>query len=301
MAPYFNLKQARLNRPAVERMAHELIDKMESDGSPANLLSKYALPIPSKVVSDILGVPYLDHDFFETTSAALLQAPDAEHAKQAGLELMNYLERLIAIEVSEQTGNGLIGDLVAAIDGADVTRDDAMRIALALLLGGHDTTAQMITLGVITLLEHPTELARVQQHPDEMPGVVDELLRMVSVTDVAGVRVAPSDISLGDVIIKSGEGMVFSSSMINRDESVWTSPYEFAPLGDHATSARRHLTFGYGPHQCLGQNFARMELEVAYTVLFSRLPNLHLTVDPEDIPYRLGGTMQGVHALPVGW
>ncbi|PPK71427.1 cytochrome P450 [Actinokineospora auranticolor] len=307
LAAHFGLKQARAQRDEITALAHSLIDAIEAKGAPADLLADYALPIPSAVISRLLGVPYEDHAFFESASAALLQATSAAGAEEAGRTLFDYLDRLVTAERAEPTHRGLITVLAGAIgDGpdADVTHEDAVRIALTLLLGGHDTTAQMITLGVVTLLAHPEALAAIRADRDLLPAAVDELLRMVSVTDLSGVRVADADIEIDGAAIRAGEGLIFSSSMANRDPAVWPEPYELDFLRerkDPKASGRRHLTFGYGIHQCLGQNLARLELEIAFDVLFTRLPDLALETPSDALPYRSGGTMQGVHALPVVW
>ncbi|MEU4537351.1 cytochrome P450 [Streptosporangium sp. NPDC023825] len=223
----------------------------------------------------------------------------------AGQALWDYLDELITVKERGPGGSGVLSRLVGEIDeDGDLTREDLVRIALALLIGGHDTTSQMIALGVVTLLEHPDRLAALRADPGVLPAAVDELLRMVSVTDVSGVRVATEDIDIDGPVIRAGEGVLVSSSMTDRDPAVFPDPYRFDVRradGRNAASGRHHLTFGFGIHQCLGQNLARTELEVAFAVLFDRIPDLRLTVPPDRLPARGGGTMQGVHTLPVEW
>ncbi|MFC8226414.1 cytochrome P450 [Streptomyces sp. NPDC057287] len=304
LAPAFSLKHVRDMRPAVEALASDLIDRMLRKGPPADLVADFALPIPSMVISDLLGVPYEDHEFFEEKTVGLLQAKDAAGAEAAGQALWDYLDGLITAQERDPGGPGVIRALAGQIDGQDLTREDLLRIALALLIGGHDTTSQMIALGVVTLLEHPDQQAAFTAGSEILPPAVDELLRMVSVTDVSGVRVATEDIEIAGEVIRAGEGVLVSSSMANRDASVYGDPYTFdvhRTGRGGAVSGRQHLTFGYGIHQCLGQNLARMELEVAFSALFTRIPGLRLAVPAGELPSRSGGTMQGVHSLPVEW
>lgn len=307
LAPDFGLKHVREMRAGVEELAGRLVDDILRKGPPADLVEDYALPIPSMVISQLLGVPYEDHAFFEEKTVGLLQAKDAEGAEAAGRALWDYLDELItAKERTPGGGDGVLGRLAGRVDGEDLTREDLLRIALALLIGGHDTTSQMIALGVVTLLEHPDQLAAFRAAPPEaVPAAVDELLRMVSVTDVSGVRVAKEDIEIDGEVIRAGEGVLVSSSMANRDPAVYEDPYAFdihRSGGRGGTAAaRQHLTFGFGIHQCLGQNLARMELEVAFTTLFARIPGLRTAVPVAELPSRSGGTMQGVHRLPVEW
>ncbi len=304
LAPHFSLKRVRDLRGEVEALTTRLADAMLEKGPPADLLADYALPIPSMVICELLGVPYDDHAFFEQKTIDLLQARTAAGAEAAGQALWDYLDDLVTAQERTPGGPGVIGGLVALLDDRDLTRDDLLRIALALLLGGHDTTSQMIALGVVTLLEHPGQLAALRADPAALPAAVDELLRMVSVTDVSGVRVALEDVEVDGHLIRAGEGILVSSSMANRDPAVYADPYTFdiyRTRGTQAAAGRQHLTFGFGIHQCLGQNLARMELEVAFSVLFDRIPGLRTAVPVADLPARTGGTMQGVHRLPVAW
>jgi cytochrome P450 len=301
LAPHFSLKRVREMRPDVEALTARLADAILEKGPPADLLADYALPLPSMLISDLLGVPYSDHAFFEQKTIDLLQARDAEGAEAAGQALWDYLDELVTAQERTPSGDGVIAGLVRQVDGRDLTRDDLLRIALALLLGGHDTTSQMIALGVVTLLEHPDQLAALREDPAALPAAVDELLRMVSVTDVSGVRVALADVEIDGQVIRAGEGILVSSSAANRDPAVYSDPYTFDVHRARGAAGRQHLTFGFGIHQCLGQNLARMELEVAFSVLFERIPGLRLAVPVERLPSRTGGTMQGVHRLPVEW
>ncbi|MET8981415.1 cytochrome P450 [Streptomyces sp. NPDC004539] len=307
LAPDFSLKHVRDMRGGVEELTERLVDDMLRKGPPADLVEDFALPIPSMVISQLLGVPYEDHAFFEAKTVGLLQARDAAGAEAAGQALWDYLDELISAKERAPGGtDGVLGRLAGRVDGEDLTREDLLRIALALLIGGHDTTSQMIALGVVTLLEHPGQLAALRAAPAEaVPAAVEELLRMVSVTDVSGVRVANEDIEIDGEVIRAGEGVLVSSSMTNRDPAVYADPYTFdihrAARGGGTASGRQHLTFGFGIHQCLGQNLARMELEVAFTTLLARVPGLRLAAPVGELPFRSGGTMQGVHRLPVEW
>ncbi|WP_236792322.1 cytochrome P450 [Amycolatopsis sp. GM8] len=292
----FSLRRVRALRPAVEQLVGERIDDMLRKGPPADLVRDFALPVPSIVISELLGVPYVDHDFFEEATRGLLQAADEKAADAAGQALLDYLDKLLTIKQREPDGR-VLAKLAEHLD-EEITRHDLLRIALTLLVGGHDTTSMMIALGVVTLLEHPDQLDLVRADPEKMPAAVEELLRIVAVTDMAGVRVATEDVEIGGQVIKAGEGILVSSSMTNRDSAAYESPYTF-DIG--RTGSKRHLTFGFGIHQCLGQNLARMELEVAFRLLFERIPELRLAAGLDELPWRRGGTMQGVHELPVTW
>lgn len=155
----------------------------------------------------------------------------------------------------------------------------------------------MTSLSVITLLEHPDQHAALRADPSLIPGAVEELLRYLAIADIAGGRFAKADIEIDGHVIKRGEGVLISNSIANRDGSVFAEPDTF----DVHRSARHHIAFGYGVHQCLGQNLARLELEIILGSLFERIPTLRLAVPTEQLTLRPGTTIQGVNELPVTW
>ena len=168
---------------------------------------------------------------------------------------------------------------------------------MLLLVAGHETTASVISLGVITLLEHAEQLERFRSDPDVVPGAVEELLRYLSIIDSGPQRIAAEDIEIGGVHVDAGDGIVISSSLANRDPDAFPDPDRF----DIARTPNHHLAFGYGVHQCLGQNLARMELRIALPALFERIPSLRLAVPVEELRLRPAVSIQGVNALPVAW
>ncbi|MEU7259518.1 cytochrome P450 [Streptomyces rimosus] len=293
----FTVKRIKGMRPDIERIVHGFLDEMLAAGPPADLVSRFALPVPSMVICQLLGVPYADHDFFQDASRRLVQSTSAEEATGARDDLERYLDGLITTLESEP-GPGLLGALVTRqlADGA-IDRDELISNALLLLVAGHETTASMTSLSVITLLEHPEQHAALRDDPSLIPGAVEELLRYLAIADVAGARVATADIEVDGQVIRAGEGVIVVHSIANRDAGVFENPDTF----DIHRSARHHLSFGYGVHQCLGQNLARLELEIILSALFERIPTLRLATPVERLPLRPGSTIQGVNELPVTW
>jgi pentalenic acid synthase len=154
----------------------------------------------------------------------------------------------------------------------------------------------MISLGTYTLLQHPERLAELRADPTVLPAVVEELLRMLSIAEGMQ-RVALEDIEIDGTTIRAGDGVLFSTSVINRDTAVYDDPDDL----DFHRADRHHVAFGFGIHQCLGQNLARAELEIALGSLFTRLPGLRLAAPAEEIPFKPGDTIQGMLELPVTW
>ncbi|MEU7132553.1 cytochrome P450 [Streptomyces sp. NPDC046261] len=298
LIPRFSLKRVAAMRPHIQEIVDGRIDAMLAGGDQAELVSAFALPVPSMVICHLLGVPYADHDFFEAHSRALLTSATVEEAAAAREELRGYLHRLVdAKQTAATPGDGLLDELITEqLTEGRLDRDELVMTALILLVAGHETTASMISLGTFTLLEHPAQLAALRADPALMPGAVEELLRYLSIAD-GMIRVATEDIELAGHTIRAGDGVLLTTSVINRDSAT----YEHPDTLDVQRSARHHVAFGYGVHQCLGQNLARAEMEIALTTLFARIPTLRLAVAPDEVPFKPGDTLQGLYALPVTW
>ncbi|MFH7340159.1 cytochrome P450 [Streptomyces sp. KHY 26] len=298
MIPSFTVKRAAGLRPAIQRIVDGLLDAMIEQGPPAELVSAFALPVPSMVICDLLGVPYADHEFFEEQSRRLLRGPTAEDTQSARTRLEEYLGGLVDAKARQpEPGDGVLDDLVhQQLAQGTLERADVVSLAVILLVAGHETTANMISLGTFTLLRNPDRLAELRADPALLPAAVEELMRMLSIADGL-VRIALEDIETDGTVIRAGEGVFFSTSVINRDPGQYDDPDDL----DFHRPARHHLAFGFGIHQCLGQNLARAELEIALGTLFARLPGLRLAAPAEEIPFKPGDTIQGMLELPVTW
>jgi pentalenic acid synthase len=298
MIPSFTVKRAAELRPWIQRTVDGLLDAMIEQGPPADLVSAFALPVPSMVICGLLGVPYSDHEFFEEQSRRLLRGPRADDSLDARTRLEDYLGALIDDRAKQaEPGDGILDDLVhhQLRDGA-LDRAELVSLALILLVAGHETTANMISLGTFTLLRHPDRLAELRADPALLPAAVEELMRMLSIAEGMA-RVALEDIEIDGTTIRAGEGVLFSTSVINRDPALYDDPDTL----DFHRPTRHHVAFGFGIHQCLGQNLARTELEIALGSLLARLPGLRLAAPAEEIPFKRGDTIQGMLELPVTW
>ncbi|WLW49995.1 cytochrome P450 [Streptomyces sp. YU58] len=298
MIPSFTLKRATELRPHIQRVVDERLDAMIAQGPPAELVSAFALPVPSTVICALLGVPYADHDFFEEQSRRLLRGPAGEDVMDAREQLESYFDALIdQKDKQREPGDGVLDELVhQRLRAGEVDREELIALALILLVAGHETTANMISLGTYTLLRYPDRLAELRGDPALLPTAVEELMRLLSIADGL-LRMATEDIEVAGTTIRAGDGVVFATSVINRDEDVYPDPDSL----DWHRPARHHVAFGFGIHQCLGQNLARAELEIALRGLFERLPTLRLAAPADEIPFKPGDTIQGMLELPVTW
>ncbi|GAA2042307.1 cytochrome P450 [Streptomyces cheonanensis] len=297
----FLVKRVEAMRPAVQGIVDRVIDDMLAGPRPADLLTALALPVPSLVICALLGVPYRDHAFFHHNSSRALDRslPPAE-AEAAGQALIGYLDRLLREKLADPADDTL-SDLGARVTAGEMSHDEAVHMGVALLIAGHETTATMISLGTLALLRNPGRLAALRERsedPKAVAGAVEELLRYLTIVDSALRRVALADIEIGGATIRAGDGLLFDLAAANRDPDAFTG--DPAAL-DPGRPARHHQAFGYGPHQCLGQSLARLELQVVYGTLYRRIPTLRLAVPFEEIEFLPDGITYGVRALPVTW
>ncbi|MFF8908770.1 cytochrome P450 [Streptomyces olivaceoviridis] len=295
----FTVKRTRGLAPRVQSLIDDLLDAMERKGPPADLVADFALPLPSLVICELLGVPYADHDFFQRASAVIIDTRSTpEEALEASRRLIDYLGDLIEHKV-DHPGDDLLSRVAAEQVATGLsTREQCADEARLLLIAGHETTANMIALGTCAFLRHPEQLAAVRDgSPERVEGAVEEMLRYLTVAHMGRRRVALEDIEIGGVRIAAGDGIILASDAANRDPEVFEHPERL----DIDRSARRHMAFGSGPHQCLGQNLARVELQLAYPALFRRFPGLRLDRPLDEIPFRTAMAVYGVHELPVSW
>lgn len=294
----FTVRRIERLRPLVEQTVTELLDTMEAGENPTDLVQTFALPLPSLVICHLLGVPYADHAFFEAQSRIMVDLTSSAEASAAASDaLQDYLAGLVRARLAEPQDD-VLGGMAARVAAGDLTVDEASASALLLLVAGHETTANMIALGTLTLLHHPDQLAVVRDgDATQVRGAVEELLRVLTVTHIGRRRVATEDLEIGGVTIRAGEGVVLAAEAANRDPRQWPHPDEV----DVSRGTNRHVAFGFGVHQCLGQPLARLELQIAYPALLRRFPGLRVTVPDSEIAFRDDMAVYGVHALPVAF
>ncbi|WJK42590.1 cytochrome P450 [Solwaraspora sp. WMMA2056] len=295
--PSFTLRRTALLRPDIQRIVDQKLDEMISHGPPGDLVSEFAQPVPSMVMSFLLGVPYDEHEQFETPAHKLFVP---ELAEQATAELGVYLEGLIQRKESGAAAEsaGLLDDLIRDyLHTGALSRDELVHIAMAMLVAGTDTTTNVISLGTLALLDNPEQWQALRDNPDLVPAAVEEILRYTSLIE-AFARVAVADIETADGVIKAGEGILISSAGVNFDPDLAADPEVF----DIRRPPRPSFSFSHGIHRCPGDNLARLELEIAFRSLVTRLPQLRAAVPVDEIPSNNNdGTLQRLFEFPVVW
>lgn len=295
----FTVKRSEALRPTVQKIVDSLIDDLLAGPRPADLAGKFALAVPSLVICELLGVPYADHGFFHEQSKLFSQVAAApEQGLRAQQELLAYLDRMIGDKLANPADD-LLSTLAGRVSAGDLSRDEAARTGMMLLVAGHETTASMITLSTFALLQHPDQLAvlRETDDPAVIAAAVDELLRYLTIVHRGRPRVALQDIEVGGQLIKQGEGVILPIEAANRDPAAFPKPDRL----DLGRAARHHMAFGFGVHQCLGQNLARVELQVVCRTLYRRIPSLRLAVGADQIRFQDSAVIYGVRELPVTW
>ncbi|MFB7125193.1 cytochrome P450 [Kitasatospora sp. NPDC056273] len=294
----FLVKRVEAMRPDIQRIVDEALDGMTAGRAEADLVADFALPVPSLVICLLLGVPYEDHEFFQGISRTLLSnTRPFEELLAARDEMLEYLEALTARKREEPRDDIL--SRLAVRD--DLTPREVASTGFLLLVAGHETTANMISLSTALLLDRPEQIARLAD-PAAVPGAVEELLRLLTIIHTGVLRVALEDVELGGTTVRAGEGVVAMLSTANRDGAVFGGADRLpADELDLDRDARRHMAFGFGVHQCLGQPLARAELQIALATLFRRLPGLRLTVPRDELAFRTDAFIYGMRSLPVAW
>ena len=288
-------------RPYLEQLVDGLLDAMEQDGPPVDLLPAFAQAVPANAICRLLDLPGDHSDFFqERVSTWMSLESTPEVAAKAGADVVQYFADLV-VERQAEVRAGRSGDIVSRLISdhlftGHLTRHELTHMLHLLLVGGFDTTANMISLGTITLLQHPEQLAELRDDPSLAPGAVEELLRYLTVAHHVAFRMATDELEVGGHCVHAGEGVIAPLAAANRDPEVFPDPDRF----DIHRDARRHVAFGFGIHQCLGQHLARLELTVVFERLFRRFPKLALAVPHNRINYR-NSMIYGVASLPVTW
>lgn len=296
----FAVKTVEKLRPRVQFIVDQLIHEMLGDGDVIDFVEYFALPVPSLVICELLGIPYEDHAFFQRCSHSLTsRSANESEATAATDELKVYLLSLLDSK-EQEPADDLLSRLVSnQVRSGDLSRSELADIALLLLVAGHETTANMIALGTLAWLRNPQQcdLLRSTDDPNLIANAVEELLRYLTISHLGRRRIALQDFDLGGVLIRAGEGIILANDAGNRDETAFPDPACLDPR----RAARHHLAFSYGIHQCLGQSLSRMELQVVFGTLFKAIPTLRLAVDFETLRFRSDMSAYGVVELPVTW
>jgi cytochrome P450 len=286
-------------RPDIQRVVDRRADHLLAAERPADLVSEFAQPISMTVLSNVIGIPHDAMAFFlEHIESIVSRDQVSSQTGTADGEMFDALDALVT-EQQREPGDTLIGRLTAnELRRGTISCEELVRIVQLLLVAGYENPANMMGVGVLSMLMDTAWFDAVSTQPEHLADLVEELLRYHSIANHDGLpRVAAEDVTVGEVTIRAGDGVIVSLGSANRDEAVFTKAAEL----DLSRDARRHLAFGQGVHMCVGRWLARAELQIALSTLATRIPTLRLAVPVEELPWRENMHSYGVYSLPVTW
>jgi cytochrome P450 len=289
---HFTVRRMRMLTERAGAICAERLDAMAQNGPPVDLVTAFAQPVPALMICELLGVPYEDHEFFQHHALALTSTTISEDVQGAAIKaLYEYLHDLVQAKRAAPTD-----DLLSDLTTSDLTDVELSGLGAFLLGAGLDTTANMLALGTFALLCDPAQLKALRGDPSGVDKAVEELLRYLTIAHT-GARSALVDVEVAGELVRKGETVTISMQAANRDPARYEDP-DTLDLSRRATG---HVALGYGIHQCLGQQLARVEMRVAFPALLNRFPTLSLATDPDDVPLRTDSNIYGVRELPVTW
>jgi hypothetical protein len=296
----FIVRKINQLRPLIQQHVDDLIDAMLAGPKPANFVTSFALALPTLVISDIFGVPYRDQKMFQEVTEKIVDPflTKEEIAAAVG-ELAKYVGGLLDAKLREPQDD-MVSRLAAYVEAGEMTREEAIGGGMVLIPAGHETTANMIAMSTILLLENPDQLDEIRpgDNPELTANAVEELLRYTHIPHYGRRRVALEDIAIAGRVIHQGDGVILAGNIADREPGIFEGdPDTF----DIHRDARHHLAFGYGIHQCLGQPLARAELQIVLATLFRRIPTLQVAIPVDQISFHPNLFIYGVDDLPVTW
>jgi cytochrome P450 len=294
LTPEFTMR--RLNRltPRIDEIVAEQLDAMAKTEGPVDLWQAFALPIPSLTICELLGVSYEDREDFQRLSTARFDLFGGASASLGAMsESLTYLLEIVKKQ-REEPGDGLLGMLIKE-HGDEISDQELAGLADGVLTGGLETTASMLALGALVLLRDEKAFEAVRGDDESVHRFVEELLRYLTVVQMAFPRFAKEDMEIGGVRITEGDIVLVSLSAADRDPKLGADMETF----DAAREPTSHLAFSYGIHRCIGAELARMELRTAYPALVRRFPHMRLAVPAEELSFRKVSIVYGLDELPV--
>ncbi len=296
----FTPARVRALRPQIQALADELLDAVQERGQ-MDLVADYAFPLPTIVISHLLGVPAEDRERFKVWSNAFvapaLTAEEFAASSRLLQEFVDYLGALFAQRRADPRDDLISALLRAEAAGDQLSPAELFSTVVLLIVAGHETTVSLIGNAALALLRDPAARAALAADPARMPAAVEEFLRYDGPVERLLVRWVAQDTTLGGQTLRRGELVIGLLAAANRDPA----QFEHADALDPERRNARHLAFGHGAHYCLGAPLARLEGEIALNTLLRRLPDLRLAVPESELSWRLVPMFRALAALPVAW
>jgi cytochrome P450 len=299
MTSQFTFRRTEAMRPQIQKLVDDYLDAMIDKWPPADIVRDFALPVPSMVIALLLGVPPEDLELFQRNTSLGLDVKSTDEERAQGfIAMYAYIQELVPRK-ERDPGDDLISRLITDYVATGQLDYNTVAVnAVIMMQAGHETTANMIGLGTVALLENRSVFERLGQTDDAavIANAIEELMRYLSIVHAQVDRIATEDLILGGQQIHAGDRLLMNLPAGNWDPEFVDSPDAL----DVGRNVRGHLAFGYGAHQCIGANLARVEMQVAFATLARRLPGLQLAVPPDELQFK-EADIYGMKELPVTW
>jgi cytochrome P450 len=294
LTPEFTMRRISTLAPRIEAIVDAQLDQLAAQGPVVDLVEEFAFPIPFLVICELLGLPVEDRERFRALSHARFDTAKGGMGAfgaigQSQLFLLDATRRQ-----RENPGDGLLGRIIEVL-GDDVADEEIAALADGVFTGGYETTASMLALGSLVLLRDPDAFELLRSDDSAAPRVVEEMLRYLSVVQIAFPRFAKVDLDLFGRRVHKGDVVIAALSRAGRDSRLGPDLGTFDPDRPPVP----HLAFGHGFHRCVGAELARLELQTAFPRLVRRFPRLSLAVQPEELRFRDRSIVYAVDSLPV--
>jgi cytochrome P450 len=295
LTPEFTGRRVARLLPTVEAIVERQLDMIAAQGDVVDLVTDFAFPVPFRVICELLGVPVEDRETFRQLGRARFDVTGGGGGTFGAMAQSREFLLGVVADQRVNPGDGLLGSLIRT-HGDDLDDITLAGLADGIFTGGYETSASMLALGLLALLREPDGLRLVADSDEAADRIVGELLRYLSVVQIAFPRFARDDLDLFGKTVKAGDVVVCSLSGANRDGVFGAAPERLDPLATRGTS---HLAFGHGLHRCIGSELARLELRVAFRGLARRFPSMTLAVEPGALRFHDLSIVYGLHSLPV--
>lgn len=295
----FTAKAVASMRPGIQGCVDGVLDAVIASGSPLDLHQAFSLPVPSLIICQLLGVPYADHTLFqEMTQQILSRNVDSGVFDDAMHRMHAYMDQVVSSKAKHPSADDMLGRLIVEHgQRGEISHDQIVGLGVLMLIAGHETTSNSLSLGAVHLLTDARTRSAVTDSPDLMRAFVDEAVRIDSIADFVPARLAVTDTAIGSCPVAAGDGVIALTGAANHDPAAFPNPLTVDLHRDN----RQHMGFGFGVHACIGQHLARAEMEISYATLLRRLPGIRLAVAAEDLEFRHDGMVYGLRQLPVTW
>jgi cytochrome P450 len=297
LAPAFSARRVRSLEPFINDLVDTTLDRLASLAPPVDLRAELCFRLPVQVICELMGVPFSERETFQDWAHELGNVSVPGAADGAFANFYGYMREIVEAK-RDKPGDDIISELLAVAPKWNVSADYVAGIAVFLLAAGHETTVAYLGFGILHLLTDNAQRQAVVEDPGLVPGVVEEILRIVTLGSTGLPRYAQSDIEIGGVRIRAGDAVLLAPTVANRDPCAFEDPDAF----DVARKpTNHHLAFGYGPRLCPGSHLARAEMTAVFGKLFQRFPGLRLAVPLEELERDRTNMQEGLTRLPVTW